>query len=320
MHSYDLTQWVLFFFIYSFIGWVWESCYVSLRKRRWVNRGFMHGPMLPLYGSGALVVLVSTIGVRDNVVLIFVLGMSAATILEYFTGAVMESLFHVRYWDYSSQKLNLKGYICVTSSLCWGCFSVLLVRVVHLPIEAAVLRLPSAAATWISMILAVTAAVDLTQSFNEAMDMRRLLAQLEESKKQIRKMQDKLRVTTEEVREDYRKYLQERSEKKLTRRKAYLERINMKRIETQDLLSDLYERTDQLLREELPSKVNSLIGEERRADLLTLKQNIKEELRKMSSRTDRGYLRVAEHLRRNPTAVSERFKEALEEIRRIMGG
>ena len=300
MHSYDLTQWVLFFFIYSFIGWVWESCYVSLRKRRWVNRGFMHGPMLPLYGSGALVVLVSTIGVRDNVVLIFVLGMSAATILEYFTGAVMESL--------------------LTSSLCWGCFSVLLVRVVHLPIEAAVLRLPSAAATWISMILAVTAAVDLTQSFNEAMDMRRLLAQLEESKKQIRKMQDKLRVTTEEVREDYRKYLQERSEKKHTRRKAYLERINMKRIETQDLLSDLYERTDQLLREELPSKVNSLIGEERRADLLTLKQNIKEELRKMSSRTDRGYLRVAEHLRRNPTAVSERFKEALEEIRRIMGG
>lgn len=320
MYFYDLTRWVLFFFIYSFIGWVWESCYVSLRKRRWVNRGFMHGPMLPLYGSGALVVLISTIGVRDNVALIFLLGMTAATILEYVTGTVMEALFHVRYWDYSSQKLNLKGYICAAASLCWGCFSVLLVRVIHVPIEAAVLRLPSAAATWISMILSVTAAVDLTQSFNEAMDMRRLLAQLEESRKQIRKMQDRLRVTTEEVREDYRKYLQERSEKKLSRRKAYLERIDIKRKETQNLLAALYERADQLLHEELPSKVSGLIGEERREDLLGLKQNIKEELGKMRSRTDRGYLRAAEHLRRNPTAVSDRFKEALEEIRRIMGG
>lgn len=128
MHAYYLSQWVLFFFIYSFIGWVWESCYVSVRKRRWVNRGFMHGPMLPLYGSGALAVLVSTIGVRENMVLIFLLGMMAATVLEYFTGAAMERLFHVRYWDYSNQKLNLHGYICVSSSLCWGCFSVLLVR------------------------------------------------------------------------------------------------------------------------------------------------------------------------------------------------
>ena len=67
MHAYYLPQWVLFFFIYSFIGWVWESCYVSVRKRRWVNRGFMHGPMLPLYGSGALTVLVSTISVRQPV-------------------------------------------------------------------------------------------------------------------------------------------------------------------------------------------------------------------------------------------------------------
>ena len=66
MQEYDLSQWVLFFFLYSFLGWIWESCYVSVRKHRWVNRGFMHGPMLPLYGSGAMVVLIVTIPVRDN--------------------------------------------------------------------------------------------------------------------------------------------------------------------------------------------------------------------------------------------------------------
>lgn len=86
MQSYHLTQWVLFFFIYSFIGWVWECCFVSVRKRRWVNRGFMYGPMLPIYGFGALAVLISTIRVRDSIPLIFLFGMVGATLLEYVTG------------------------------------------------------------------------------------------------------------------------------------------------------------------------------------------------------------------------------------------
>lgn len=192
MHAYYLTQWILFFFIYSFIGWVWESCYVSVRKRRWVNRGFLHGPMLPIYGSGALVILISTIGVRENPWLIFLFGMLAATVLEYITGAVMEKLFHVRYWDYSRQKLNLNGYICVSSSLCWGVFSVLLVRAVHIPVERAVLDIPLFITDGAALVLTVIMTVDLTQSFNEAMDLKQVLAQLEESKEQIGEMQEKL--------------------------------------------------------------------------------------------------------------------------------
>ena len=192
MHTYHLTQWVLFFFIYSFIGWVWESCYVSVRKRRWVNRGFLHGPMLPIYGSGALVILISTIGVRENPWLIFLFGMLAATVLEYITGAVMEKMFHVRYWDYSRQKLNLNGYICVSSSLCWGVFSVLLVRAVHIPVERAVLDIPLFITDGAALVLTVIMTVDLTQSFNEAMDLKQVLAQLEESKEQIGDMQEKL--------------------------------------------------------------------------------------------------------------------------------
>ena len=192
MHSYNLSQWVLFFFISSFAGWIWESCYVSARKRRWVNRGFMHGPMLPIYGSGALVILVSTIGVRDNSALIFLMGMCGATVLEYVTGAVMERLFHVRYWDYSRQKLNLNGYICVSSSLCWGVFSVLLVRAVHIPVERAVLDIPLFITDGAALLLTVIMTVDLTQSFNEAMDLKQVLAQLEESKEQIGEMQEKL--------------------------------------------------------------------------------------------------------------------------------
>ena len=66
MYSYDFIQWLLFFYLYSFVGWVWESCYVSVKKGHWVNRGFLYGPFLPIYGFGAVTILISTMGVQDS--------------------------------------------------------------------------------------------------------------------------------------------------------------------------------------------------------------------------------------------------------------
>lgn len=329
MHTYHLTQWLLFFFIYSFIGWIWESCYVSARKRQWVNRGFLHGPMLPIYGSGALVILISTIGVRENPWLIFLFGMLAATVLEYITGAAMEKLFHVRYWDYSRQKLNLNGYICASSSLCWGAFSVLLVRVIHVPIERAVLDIPLVITDGAALVLTVIMSVDLTQSFNEAMDLKRVLIQLEESKEQIKKMQEKLKtasdgliadykIRSEKLVEDYRARVEEAAEKSRSRKAAYLERIGMKRAQRQLQLEELTERVEYLMKMEIPAKADSLIGEKRREELSELKKVIVAELHRMSSRTDRIYLHIASQLKRNPTAASEKFADVLEELKRTL--
>ena len=377
MQSYHLTQWVLFFFIYSFIGWVWECRFVSVRKRRWVNRGFMYGPMLPIYGFGALAVLISTIRVRDSIPLIFLFGMVGATLLEYVTGAVMERLFNVKYWDYSNQKFNLNGYICLTSSLGWGLFSVLLVKFVHVPIEGAVLKIPTIIAEGIAFVLTVAAAVDVTQSFNDAMDLKRILAQLEESKKQIRKIQEKLKVASEEFVEDYRQragefvedyrrrveehvedyrgraeemaedykklaeehmdsyrqraeemvegYKEEikvqkkkRREQINSRKEEYLARVHARREERQRLLARLSERAELLMKEEFTSKVDELIGEDKREEYAKIKKNISREMTKMHDRTDRSYIRAARHLKGNPTAVSKRFSEALAELRKHM--
>lgn len=329
MQTYHLTQWLLFFFIYSFIGWIWESCYVSVRKRHWVNRGFLHGPMLPIYGSGALVILISTIGVRENPWLIFLFGMIAATVLEYITGAVMERLFHVRYWDYSRQKLNLNGYICVSSSLCWGVFSVLLVRVIHVPVERAVLDIPIFVTDCAALVLTVIMSVDLTQSFNEAMDLKRVLVQLEESKEQIKKMQEKLKTASDELiadykmrseklMEEYRARAEEAAEKSRSRKAAYLEWIDMKRAQRQLQLEELAERVESLVKEELPAKADSLIGEKRREELAGLKKTIAAEFHRMSSRTDRSYLHIASQLKRNPTAASGKFADILEELKKSL--
>lgn len=119
---YTLYQWILLFYIYCFAGWVWESAYVSIKLHKWINRGFLKGPFLPIYGSGAIVVLISTVLIKKYTILVFIIGMISATILEYITGAIMEKLFHVRYWDYSEKKFNINGYICLVSSLAWGFF------------------------------------------------------------------------------------------------------------------------------------------------------------------------------------------------------
>lgn len=105
-----------------------------VQKHRFVNRGFLTGPILPIYGFGAVSILLFTIQVRWSIGLIFLCGMAGATVLEYFTGWLLERLFRMRYWDYSNLPLNLNGYICLLASLCWGVFSVLLVRVVHPPL------------------------------------------------------------------------------------------------------------------------------------------------------------------------------------------
>ena len=284
----------------------------------------MHGPMLPLYGSGAVVILVSTIEVRENSVLVFLMGMAGATILEYFTGAAMEKLFHVRYWDYTKTKFNLNGYICLGASLCWGCFSVLLVRVVHIPVERAVLRIPDIAADITAFLLTVAAAADFTQAFNEAMDMKRILVQLEESRVQIRKMQERLRFTTEEMREDIRKHSEVWEERQRSRKEAYLARIHIMREERMEQLGRMYERAEQIFREDIPSKMEeissrmgSASGKMQLGDIESVKHAIRQEFEKIGERTDQKYLRAARLLRRNPTAVSERFREVFEEIRRL---
>lgn len=192
MYSYHLAQWLLFFYFYSFCGWVWESCFVSVKERHWINRGFMHGPHLPIYGTGAVVILFLTLPVRGNYVLIYILGMTGATILEYVTGVAMERLFHMRYWDYSEKPLNFQGHICLFSSLGWGFFSVLLVEWVHKPVESLIFSIPNTLVDVGAFVITAVFVADLTQSFNEAMDLREILAKMTENKERLRELEKRL--------------------------------------------------------------------------------------------------------------------------------
>lgn len=314
MNVYTLSQWLLFFFLYSFFGWIWESCYVSLREHRWVNRGFMHGPMLPLYGSGAVSVLIITLPVRDNLPLVFIMGMIGATLLEFFTGMVMESLFHVRYWDYSHLKFNVKGYICPVASLCWGVFSIMMVKVVHIPIEEVILKIPMAIADGLAFVLTVVAAVDFTQSFNEAMDMKKMLAQLDETKVQIRKLQERIREASEDMSEKLRTAAGEVPEKLRSAAATAGEMPGRLRTAAGDRSEKL--RTAAGNRSEKFRTAAGDVPEKLRLELAELKENAAKELHKILSRSDETHAGAMKQLRRNPTAASSRFKDVLEELKK----
>ena len=175
MYEYTWYQWLTFFFIYCFFGWIFESTYVSAKTGHFVNRGFLRLPLLPLYGTGAVMMLWVSLPVKDNLFLVYLAGVIAATILEYVTGWGMEKLFKMKYWDYSNQKFNVKGYICLSSSIAWGFLTIFLTEVVHRPIEHYVLGLPVMVNIIFVLITSLLFAADTAESVKTALDLAKVL-------------------------------------------------------------------------------------------------------------------------------------------------
>lgn len=192
MELYRWYQWLAFFYCYSFLGWVFESSYVSVRKRHLVNRGFLRLPLLPLYGSGALMMLIVSRPFQDSLLLTWISGFAGATLLEYAVGWAMEQLFKIRYWDYSSQKFNLHGYICLSSSVAWGFLTIFMTHVIHRPIAELICGIPILPELFLVLAVTVVFLWDSFVCMRAALDLGRSL----ESAKRIRQELEDIRVQT----------------------------------------------------------------------------------------------------------------------------
>ena len=192
MYEYSIAQWFFLFCLYSFLGWCYESIYVSIKEKRWVNRGFMQGPFLPLYGSGATLVVLLLAPFRDHVWAVFLIGMMGATILEYFTGTVMEALFQIRYWDYTHMPFNFRGRICLFASLLWGVIAVFITYFLHIYVEKTMLLIPMRVLKGLDFVLLIYLVVDFTLAFKDALNFSSMLSKLYGIKDNLQKIKQKI--------------------------------------------------------------------------------------------------------------------------------
>ena len=186
------------FFLYGFIGWGVEVVYAAIKTHKLVNRGFLCGPICPIYGFGmvGLVYSVSLIPMPDSgsmsAAAIFFIGMILTTAIELVGGWALFKIYHIRWWDYSKMKFNLGGYICPQFSLLWGLGSVLMIKVVHPLLARCSSPMPFKAMLILDVVLFVLFVVDVVVSTAAAIGLNKYLREIDELRAKLRVTSDKL--------------------------------------------------------------------------------------------------------------------------------
>ena len=295
MQNYTIIEWLFFFYFYCFLGWCFESAYVSIRTRKLTNRGFIRGPFLPLYGSGGIMMLVVSMPFQDNVVLVFLAGCVGATALEFVTGVTMEALFDMRYWDYSDNKFNFKGYICLKATLMWGFCTVMMTQFLHVPVEKFVLSLPAGPLEVVTIVLTVLIAMDFALSFKAAIDLRNVLVKMSKTKEELVRIQRRLDVIVAFAGQSLG-----------SRREAWAENMDELKSGIEAKLESI-RKLIQSRTDAYPDSVKEEVQE------LKTDYNVNVEMRSRLSRIRDFFQR--DMIRSNPTMTSQHFKEDLEELK-----
>lgn len=189
---------VYWFFLYGCIGWCVEVVYAAVKEHKLVNRGFLCGPICPIYGFGmvGLVYSIQLIPLPDSgsmsAVSIFFIGMVLTTAIELVGGWVLYKLYHIRWWDYSKMKYNLGGYICPQFSLLWGLGSVLMIKVVHPLLARGSNPMPFRVMLILDIVLLIIFVVDVIVSTAAAIGLNKYLSEIDELRARLRVTSDKL--------------------------------------------------------------------------------------------------------------------------------
>lgn len=154
--------WILY--IYSFLGWLAETINGAVRRKKFVNRGFLNGPVCILYGLAAVISTIGLADLQENLFFLFLGGMIYATVLEWIAGHLLERIGHGRWWDYSAIRWNLDGYICLPYSLLWGLLTCVMVKWANPSIMMLLDKLPHVAGEIILWIISVIALIDTAGS------------------------------------------------------------------------------------------------------------------------------------------------------------
>ena len=322
MLQYSFAQWVFIFCMFSVVGFIWETVYCSLREGKLLNRGFMKGPFLPIYGFGVCVMLIAAAPFPNLVVMGCLSGTVCATVMEYVTGDLMEHLFKVRYWDYSKEKFNLNGHICLGASLVWFLASFLVNRIAKAPVEKLMDHIGIRAITIIDWIVMTVAVIDFAISFKAAMDLRIVLVKMEEARHEMKLMQKRLDVIiailAEEAGDKYEEFTSGVSEKY----DEFTDSVSEKFDRIGDFGDGVKRRLEYAKDKtmELGDKIMPDSGKKMIEEISGMKDKYAQVLKKYTSSLHPGQkiknFFIGNIIRSNPTLTSDEYAEALEELKK----
>lgn len=183
---------LLNFFVYGFLGWCTEVAFAAAKERKFVNRGFLNGPICPIYGIGVTVVVTVLMPYKDQIIPLYLWSVLLVTVLEGLTGYLLEKLFHHRWWDYTGMPFNIGGHVCLLFSVIWGVACVAIVHFVHPVITKILSFLP----VWLGGLLLAAfcfvLAADLYVTVTGILKFNRRLARMEEIAQELHRISDQL--------------------------------------------------------------------------------------------------------------------------------
>ncbi len=171
---------ILYFFVYGFLGWCTEVAFAACKERKFVNRGFLNGPICPIYGIGVGIVVQFLTPYKENLVLLYIASVVMVTALEWVTGFILEKIFHNKWWDYSKMPLNLNGYVCLLFSLIWGAACVLIVDFIHPLIHKVLSWIPFPVGMTLIVVLGIVMFADLYVTASTILKMNKHLEKMKE--------------------------------------------------------------------------------------------------------------------------------------------
>ena len=228
-------EFLCIFIIYAFFGWCTEVSYAALDLGKFVNRGFLNGPYCPIYGFGVLIVIGVLTPLKENILILFAGSFLLTSVLEYFTGWILEKVFHNKWWDYSEFPFNIRGYVCLKFSVLWGLACSFIMLVLHPIIYKFVKVFPKTVGISLLVIIFTAFTVDLVFTVSTILKFNRRLKIIDEVAGKLREISDEIgeniyenvaeAIERKEKAEDIQKEIYSNVQQNIEKRKAEYERL-----------------------------------------------------------------------------------------------
>lgn len=239
METYRL---IVYFFIYGFAGWCVEVAFASVKERKFVNRGFLNGPICPVYGVGVGAVVTLLEPWKEHILLLYVASVVLVTFIEWITGYAMDKIFHHKWWDYSQMPLNIGGYVCLLFSLVWGIACVIIMKVIHPLTEKLTEIMPFPLGMTLCIIFTAVLAADIAVTSAGILKLNKRMDAMEKIAAELHEISDKMGINIHENVMDAVEKLEKLEEKKEEFREKYEDFYDI----GEDIKGDMRERFEEM--------------------------------------------------------------------------